>query len=56
MAGVPVRYEKGGKTHGTRIVRLHDDERVIPSSKRNRVERLMKRDGMNLTNRKRGRR
>jgi hypothetical protein len=33
----------------------HEDERVIPANKRKRVERLMKRDGMALTNRKRGR-
>lgn len=36
----------------------HEGERVIPASKRKKVERLMRREGMNLTNRKgkRGRR
>lgn len=52
---IPVRFKKGGKTQGIRVVRLHTDERVIPASKRKKVERLMKREGMNLTNRKRSR-
>lgn len=33
----------------------HENERVIPANKRKKVERLMKRAGMTLTNRKRGR-
>ena len=32
----------------------HENERVIPANKRPKVERLMKRAGMTLTNRKRG--
>ena len=31
----------------------HEDERVIPTNKRKKVERLMKQSGMRLTNRKR---
>lgn len=31
----------------------HENERVIPANKRKKVERLMKRAGMTLTNRKR---
>ena len=31
----------------------HENERVIPANKRKKVERLMKREGMSLTNRKR---
>jgi hypothetical protein len=34
----------------------HENERVIPANKRRKVERLMKHEGMNLTNRKRAKR
>lgn len=34
----------------------HEGERVIPASKRKKVEKLMKREGMSLTNKKRGKR
>ena len=30
----------------------HEDERVIPANKRKKVERLMRREGMTLTNRR----
>lgn len=39
---------------GNRAVPIiaHENERVIPANKRPKVERLMKRAGMTLTNRK----
>lgn len=37
------------------VIIAHENERVIPANKRKKVERLMHRSGMNLTNRKRGR-
>lgn len=55
----PVQYRKGGKIGKSKSrskavpIIAHEDERVIPKSKRKKVERLMKRSGMNLTNRKR---
>ena len=36
------------------LIVAHEGERVIPASKREKVERLMKRNGMSLTNKKRG--
>ena len=36
------------------LIVAHENERVIPADKRKKVERLMKRDGMSLTNKKRG--
>lgn len=35
------------------LIEAHENERVIPANKRKKVERLMKREGMSLTNRKR---
>jgi hypothetical protein len=35
------------------IIKAHENERVIPADKRKKVERLMKRAGMNLTDKKR---
>lgn len=55
----PVQYRKGGKVKGSRSksravpIIAHENERVIPSNKRKKVERLMKRAGMTMTNRKR---
>jgi hypothetical protein len=49
-----VSYRKGGKTRKDGVANLHKNERVIPASKRKKVERLMKRNGMSLTNKKRG--
>jgi hypothetical protein len=37
------------------LICAHENERVIPANKRKKVERLMKRAGMNLTNRGGGR-
>ena len=55
-----VQYKRGGKVRGkkraNRAVPIiaHENERVIPANKRKKVERLMKREGMALTNKKRG--
>jgi predicted esterase len=35
------------------VIIAHENERVIPASKRKKVERLMHKAGMKLTNRKR---
>ena len=37
------------------LIVAHENERVIPANKRKPVERLMKREGMKLTNRKKAR-
>lgn len=49
----PVQYRKGGKVRKTGIALIHKDERVIPASKRKKVERLMKRAKMRKTDRSR---
>ena len=49
----PVAYRKGGKVRKTGIALVHRGERVIPASKRKKVERLMKRAKMRKTNRSR---
>jgi hypothetical protein len=55
----PVRYKKGGRVgkskRKNRAVPIiaHENERVIPADKRKKVERLMKRAGMTLTDKKR---
>jgi hypothetical protein len=36
------------------LIVAHENERVIPANKRKKVERLMMRSGMTLTNKKRG--
>lgn len=48
-------YKRGGKIRKGGMKRLHSNERVIPANKRKKVERLMKREGMKLTNRKKKR-
>jgi hypothetical protein len=35
------------------VIVAHENERVIPANKRKKVERLMKRSGMNLTDKTR---
>lgn len=42
--------KRGGKIKKTGVKNLHADERVVPASKRKKVEKLMKRAGMSLTN------
>jgi hypothetical protein len=37
------------------VIIAHENERVIPANKRKKVERLMHRAGMKLTNRRRRR-
>jgi hypothetical protein len=55
----PVQYKRGGKIRKSKVrggavpIIAHENERVIPADKRKKVERLMKRSGMNLTNKKR---
>jgi hypothetical protein len=49
----PVEYRKGGKVRKTGRIKIRADERVIPAKKRKKVERLMKRAGMKLTDKKR---
>jgi hypothetical protein len=49
----PVSYHTGGKVRSTGPAVLKRGERVIPASKRKKVERSMKREGMSLTNKKR---
>ena len=55
----PVQYRTGGKVRKSNrkdrsvLIRAHENERVIPANKRKKVERLMKRSGMSLTNKKR---
>jgi len=49
-----VQYHKGGKVRKTGRAVVKRNERVIPSGKRKKVEKLMKRSGMSLTNKKRG--
>ena len=50
----PVQYHRGGKVRKTGPAILKRGERVIPASKRKAVERSMKREGVSLTNKKRG--
>lgn len=47
-----VSYRKGGKTRKNGVANLHKNERVIPANKRKKVERMMKREKISLTNRK----
>ena len=46
----PVAYKRGGKVRRTGPAIVHKNERVIPSSKRKKAEKAMKRAGMRLTN------
>lgn len=48
-----VEYHRGGKVRKTGVAIVKRGERVIPSGKRKKVERQMKRKGMNLTNKNR---
>ena len=54
-----VEYKRGGKIRKAKSrnkavpIIAHENERVIPADKRKPVERLMKRAGMNLTDKKR---
>jgi hypothetical protein len=52
----PQQFKRGGKVRGNKPVLIiaHENERVIPANKRKKVERLMRRAGMSLTNRKKG--
>jgi hypothetical protein len=52
----PQQFKRGGKVRGNRAVLIiaHENERVIPANKRKKVEKLMRRAGMRLTNRKSG--
>jgi hypothetical protein len=47
-----VSYKRGGKTRKDAPANLHKNERVIPANKRKKVEKMMKRAKMTLTNRK----
>ena len=47
-----VQYRKGGKVRRTGPAIVHRGERVIPRSKVKKVDRMMKRKKMRLTNRK----
>ena len=50
----PVAYRKGGKVRKTGPAIVHRNERVIPASKRKKAEKVMRKAGMSLTNKKRG--
>lgn len=47
----PVQYHRGGRVRKTGPAILKKNERVIPASKRKKVERMMKRKKMRMTNR-----
>jgi hypothetical protein len=48
----PVQYRKGGKVRKTGRAIVHKNERVIPASKRKKAEKVMRKAGMRLTNKK----
>jgi hypothetical protein len=50
----PVAYKRGGKVRKTGHAIVHKNERVIPASKRKKAEKVMRKAGMSLTNKKRG--
>ena len=50
----PVQYKRGGRVRKTGPAIVHKDERVIPASKRKKAEKVMRKAGMSLTNKKRG--
>ena len=50
----PVQYHRGGKVRKTGPAILKRNERVIPASKRKKAEKVLRRAGMRLTNKKRG--
>jgi len=47
----PVKYRHGGRVKRTGPAVLHKNERVIPASKRKRVEKLMRGKKMRMTTR-----
>jgi SLT domain-containing protein len=47
-----VAYKRGGKVRKTGPAVVHRGERVIPASKRKKAEKVMRRAGMRLTNKK----
>lgn len=47
----PVQYKHGGRVKKTGPAILHKNERVIPASKRKKVERMMKHDKMRMKTR-----
>ena len=50
----PVQYHRGGRVRKTGPAILKRNERVIPASKRKKAEKVMRKAGMKLTNKKRG--
>jgi hypothetical protein len=50
----PVQYHKGGKVRKTGPAVLKRGERVIPAGKRKKAEKVLRRAGMSLTSKKRG--
>lgn len=46
--GPVASFKRGGKVRKTGLANLHKNERVIPSGKRKKVERLMKRSKMRM--------
>jgi hypothetical protein len=50
----PMAYKRGGKVRKTGPAIVHRNERVIPASKRKKAEKVMRKAGMRLTNKKRG--
>ena len=49
-----VAYKRGGKVRKTGPAIVHRGERVIPASKRKKAEKVLRKAGMSLTNKKRG--
>ena len=50
----PVAYRTGGRVKKTGPAVVHRGERVIPASKRKKAEKVLRKAGMSLTNKKRG--
>lgn len=50
----PVQYHKGGKVRKTGPAVLKRNERVIPASKRKKAEKVLRKAGMSLTNKRHG--
>jgi SLT domain-containing protein len=48
-----VSYKRGGKVRSTGPANLHKNERVIPANKVKRVEKMMRKSKMRLTNKRR---
>ena len=47
----PVQYRSGGRVRKTGPAIVHKNERVIPSGKRKKVERLMRNHGIRMKSR-----